>query len=135
MARHLAYDGGVLTNQASHHVDMLEWFFGDVVSVHARAVTALANIKTEDTAVADIQAAGSKCAGKATLGAHVANGRGAVSRSGLDGVFVAFMNRKHNLLTVRRERWPVDRGSSGLKYYSLRSAVPTALDQPEGAIA
>ena len=32
-----AYDGGVLTNQASHHVDMLEWFFGDVVSVHARA--------------------------------------------------------------------------------------------------
>lgn len=37
-----AYDGGVLTNQASHHVDMLEWFFGDVVSVHARATTALA---------------------------------------------------------------------------------------------
>jgi predicted dehydrogenase len=36
-----AYDGGVLSNQASHHVDMLEWFFGDVVSVHARAVTAL----------------------------------------------------------------------------------------------
>ena len=28
-----AYDGGVLSNQASHHVDMLEWFFGDVVSV------------------------------------------------------------------------------------------------------
>ena len=36
-----AYDGGVLTNQASHHVDLLEWFFGDVVSVHARATTAL----------------------------------------------------------------------------------------------
>ena len=34
-----AYDGGVLSNQASHHIDMLEWFFGDVVSVHARAVT------------------------------------------------------------------------------------------------
>ena len=32
-----AYDGGVLTNQASHHVDMLEWFMGDVESVHARA--------------------------------------------------------------------------------------------------
>ncbi len=50
-----AYDGGVLTNQASHHVDMLEWFFGDVVSVHARAVTALANIETEDTAVATLK--------------------------------------------------------------------------------
>ncbi|UPJ51953.1 Gfo/Idh/MocA family oxidoreductase [Bradyrhizobium sp. 200] len=50
-----AHDGGVLTNQASHHVDMLEWFFGDVVSVHARAVTALANIETEDTAVATLK--------------------------------------------------------------------------------
>jgi predicted dehydrogenase len=50
-----AYDGGVLSNQASHHVDMLEWFFGDVVSVHARAVTALAKIETEDTAVATLK--------------------------------------------------------------------------------
>jgi UDP-N-acetyl-2-amino-2-deoxyglucuronate dehydrogenase len=50
-----AYDGGVLTNQASHHIDMLEWFFGDVVSVHARATTALAKIETEDTAVATLK--------------------------------------------------------------------------------
>jgi UDP-N-acetyl-2-amino-2-deoxyglucuronate dehydrogenase len=50
-----AYDGGVLTNQASHHIDMLEWFFGDVVSVHARASTALARIETEDTAVATLK--------------------------------------------------------------------------------
>src|SRR5437868_5775324 len=50
-----ANDGGVLTNQASHHVDMLEWFFGDVVSVHARAATALARIETEDTAVATLK--------------------------------------------------------------------------------
>ena len=50
-----AQDGGVLTNQASHHIDMLEWFFGDVVSVHARAITALASIETEDTAVATLK--------------------------------------------------------------------------------
>ena len=50
-----AYDGGVLSNQASHHVDMLEWFFGDVVSVHARATTALVNIEAEDTAVATLK--------------------------------------------------------------------------------
>jgi UDP-N-acetyl-2-amino-2-deoxyglucuronate dehydrogenase len=50
-----AYDGGVLANQASHHVDMLEWFFGDVVSVHARGATALVNIETEDTAVATLR--------------------------------------------------------------------------------
>jgi UDP-N-acetyl-2-amino-2-deoxyglucuronate dehydrogenase len=48
-------DGGVLSNQASHHIDMLEWFMGDVVSVHARAATALVDIEAEDTAVATLQ--------------------------------------------------------------------------------
>jgi len=47
-----AFDGGVLTNQASHHVDLLEWMMGDVESVFARSTTALANIETEDTAIA-----------------------------------------------------------------------------------
>jgi predicted dehydrogenase len=46
-----ALDGGVLTNQASHHVDLLEWMMGDVVSVFAMSHTALANIEAEDTAV------------------------------------------------------------------------------------
>jgi UDP-N-acetyl-2-amino-2-deoxyglucuronate dehydrogenase len=46
-----ALDGGVLANQASHHVDLLEWMMGDVASVFARASTALAKIETEDTAV------------------------------------------------------------------------------------
>jgi len=50
-----ALDGGVLSNQASHHIDMLEWFFGDVVNVHARAVSALVRIETEDTAVATLK--------------------------------------------------------------------------------
>lgn len=47
-----AYDGGVLANQANHHVDMLTWLVGDVVSVNAMAATRLANIEAEDTAVA-----------------------------------------------------------------------------------
>jgi predicted dehydrogenase len=46
-----ALDGGVLTNQASHHVDLLEWMLGDVESVYAKSVTALANVEVEDTAV------------------------------------------------------------------------------------
>ncbi|MCA6108468.1 Gfo/Idh/MocA family protein [Bradyrhizobium cenepequi] len=50
-----AYDGGVLTNQASHYIDLLEWFFGDVISVHARATTALVRIEAEDTAVATLK--------------------------------------------------------------------------------
>jgi predicted dehydrogenase len=48
-------DGGVLANQASHHVDMLEWMMGSVQSVHARSATALANIEAEDTAVATLK--------------------------------------------------------------------------------
>jgi predicted dehydrogenase len=46
-----AMDGGVLTNQASHHVDLLEWMLGDVESVFAKSRTALAHIEAEDTAV------------------------------------------------------------------------------------
>ena len=46
-----AYDGGVLTNQASHHIDMLEWMMGEVDSVFAKSATALVDIETEDTAV------------------------------------------------------------------------------------
>jgi predicted dehydrogenase len=45
-----AMDGGVLTNQASHHVDLLEWMMGEVSSVYAMTRTALADIEAEDTA-------------------------------------------------------------------------------------
>ena len=44
-------DGGVLTNQASHHIDLLEWMMGSVDSVYAKSVTANVEIETEDTAV------------------------------------------------------------------------------------
>lgn len=50
-----AYDGGVLTNQASHHVDLLEWMMGPVDAVFARTARALANIETEDTAVVTLK--------------------------------------------------------------------------------
>lgn len=46
-----ALDGGVLMNQASHHIDLLEWCLGEPVSVFAKARTALVNIEAEDTAV------------------------------------------------------------------------------------
>jgi len=50
-----AMDGGVLTNQASHHVDMLEWMMGDVESVFAKMTTALADVETEDTAIVTLK--------------------------------------------------------------------------------
>jgi len=50
-----ALDGGVLTNQASHHIDLLEWMMGDVESVFAKSITALSNIEVEDTAVVTLK--------------------------------------------------------------------------------
>jgi predicted dehydrogenase len=49
------WDGGVLTNQASHHIDLLQWLLGDAESVAAMTATRLANIETEDTAGALIR--------------------------------------------------------------------------------
>jgi UDP-N-acetyl-2-amino-2-deoxyglucuronate dehydrogenase len=49
------YDGGVLANQASHHIDLLEWMLGEVESVSGMATTALAHIEAEDTAVATVR--------------------------------------------------------------------------------
>lgn len=50
-----ALDGGVLTNQASHHIDLLEWMMGDVESVYAMSTTALVDIEAEDTAVVSLR--------------------------------------------------------------------------------
>lgn len=49
------YDGGVLTNQASHHIDLLVWLMGEVESVFARSSRAIANIEAEDTAVVTLK--------------------------------------------------------------------------------
>jgi predicted dehydrogenase len=47
-----AYDGGVFTNQASHHIDMLTWFMGPVEQVKAIGTTRLVDIECEDTGAA-----------------------------------------------------------------------------------
>lgn len=49
------HDGGVLTNQASHHIDLLVWMMGEVESVFAKSSKALANIEAEDTAVVTLK--------------------------------------------------------------------------------
>jgi predicted dehydrogenase len=47
-----ALDGGVLANQANHHVDLLQWMMGPVESVVAKAGTMLVDIEAEDLALA-----------------------------------------------------------------------------------
>ena len=48
-------DGGVIANQASHHVDILEWFMGPAHSVFATGINSLAKIEAEDTCVAMVK--------------------------------------------------------------------------------
>lgn len=48
-------DGGVLANQASHHIDLLEWMLGTPVSVMARTETFMSKIEVDDTAAAIIR--------------------------------------------------------------------------------
>jgi predicted dehydrogenase len=46
-----AMDGGVFSNQASHHVDMLVYMMGEVESVSATTTTRLVSIEAEDTGI------------------------------------------------------------------------------------
>ena len=45
------YDGGALTNQGIHHIDLLQWFGGKIESVSAYNANRLSRIETEDTSV------------------------------------------------------------------------------------
>jgi predicted dehydrogenase len=47
-----AFDGGALTNQSIHHIDLINWLVGDVESVSAVGATQLVNVEVEDTACA-----------------------------------------------------------------------------------
>jgi predicted dehydrogenase len=50
-----ALDGGVMSQQASHHLDLLQWFLGDVESVRCDTATRLLDIEVEDTAAATLR--------------------------------------------------------------------------------
>jgi UDP-N-acetyl-2-amino-2-deoxyglucuronate dehydrogenase len=82
-------DGGVLTNQASHHVDMLEWMMGDIDSVYAKSATMLADIEAEDTAVVLLKFRnGAFGIIEATTAARPTNIEGSISILGENGTVV-----------------------------------------------
>jgi predicted dehydrogenase len=84
-----AMDGGVLTNQASHHVDMLEWMMGDVESVFAKMTTALADVETEDTAIVTLKFKnGALGIIEATTATRPTNLEGSISILGAHGTVV-----------------------------------------------
>jgi len=82
-----AQDGGVLTNQASHHLDMLQWMFGDVDEVFAMTARQLVRIEAEDTGVAVVRFAGGAVGTiEATTAARPADIEASISVLGEHGV-------------------------------------------------
>lgn len=45
-------DGGVMSQQASHHLDLLQWFMGPIETMQCQSATRLMKIEVEDTALA-----------------------------------------------------------------------------------
>jgi len=82
-------DGGVLSNQASHHIDLLQWLLGDVERVQAMTARRLAEVETEDTAVGTLQFKnGALGVIEATTGARPADLEGSISIMGEGGSVV-----------------------------------------------
>ncbi len=82
-----ALDGGVFANQASHHVDLVQWFLGEPLSVFASGRTALVDIETEDTGAAVVNFAnGALGVIEATTAARPADLEGSLSILGETGM-------------------------------------------------
>lgn len=84
-----ALDGGVITNQASHHIDLLEWMLGEPVSVMAKTDTFLADVEVDDTAAAIIKfKSGALGIVEATTATRPCNLEGSLSLLGEKGTVV-----------------------------------------------
>lgn len=84
-----ALDGGILTNQASHHIDLLEWMMGDVVKLSAMSATRLVDMEAEDTAAVILTFAnGALGVIEATGGARPKDLEGSISILGEGGSVV-----------------------------------------------
>lgn len=84
-----AMDGGALTNQASHHIDLLEWMMGQPVEVSAQTATRLVDIEVEDTGAVIIKFAnGSIGIIEATTATRPSDLEGSLSVMGEKGAVV-----------------------------------------------
>ena len=78
--------GGVLSNQASHHIDMLRWMMGPINSVLATTATRLLDIEVEDTGAAILKfKSGAIGIIEATCGARPKDLEGSLSLLGEKG--------------------------------------------------
>lgn len=81
-----AADGGVLANQAAHHIDLLQWMMGPVESVFAMTARRLVRIEAEDTGAALLRfASGALGIVEATVATRPADLEGSLSILGSGG--------------------------------------------------
>ncbi len=79
-------DGGALMNQAIHYVDLLQWLFGPVESVHAFTSTLARRIEVEDTAAVNLRwRSGTLGAMNVTMLTHPSNFEGSLTVIGEHG--------------------------------------------------
>ena len=81
-------DGGVISNQASHHVDLMRWFMGPVKSVQALERRFGVDIETEDTVLALVEfESGAVGTFEATTSTRPRNLEGSFSIQGSQGAY------------------------------------------------
>lgn len=79
-------DGGVMSQQASHHLDLLQWFMGPIRQMSCKTATRLLNIEVEDTALATFEfASGALGAFEATVATRPEDLEGSLSLLGEKG--------------------------------------------------
>lgn len=83
-------DGGVIANQAIHHIDLLQWFMGPVTEVFAYSRTfGVTNIEVEDSIVAIVSfKSGAIATIEATNSVRPRNLEGSLSIIGDDGSII-----------------------------------------------
>lgn len=95
------YDGGVIANQASHHIDLLQMFMGEIDSVFAYGSTLLTDIETEETMICLLKARnGSLGIIEATNTARPKNLEGSLSILGEKGSVVVGGDSMNQFISV-----------------------------------
>jgi len=99
-----ALDGGVMSQQASHHLDLLQWFMGPVETVQCQISTRLVDIEAEDTAVAILRfASGALGSFEATVATRPEDVCGTLSILGEHGTVIV-----GGIAVNRIEYWKFD---------------------------
>lgn len=100
-----ALDGGVMSQQASHHLDLLQWFMGPVESVQCLSATRLLNIEVEDTGAALLKfESGAIGIYEATVATRPDNLEGSISLLGENGTAVIGGIAVNELLTWKFQK-------------------------------